>query len=595
MEPVTHIGKYEVGRKLGQGGFGEIYVARDTGLDREIAIKVLRGEHTQRPQLVQRFLQEARAAARINHPGIVTVFECGEIEAHVVYIAMELLAGETLAARIKREPLPLPTVIALTRQLASALAAAHSAGIVHRDLKPQNVFLVPDAAAVGGLRVKILDFGIAKLTDTLGSSIQTHSMEMMGTPLYMSPEQCKSSATVDARSDIYSLGCILFELAAGRTPFEGDAGELIAKHQLVAPPKLSEAVSGAPPELERLVADMLAKAPGDRPQTMGVIVDALDAMPTSSTLVRIAPRAADVQYAPTLAPGGTMTDPRAVQLAETTPAHVTHSPPTAPALAAQPASTSPPTMNPPAVPAPRPRSRAARGLMIAIAISAVAVAGIVVGVFASGSDAAKKIAKAIDQDDDDAPKQTPAPGPGPQPTKIVKSDDGDDDDDDDDKPKPPVPPTPPSHPSPKTPTTPKIPKIDLSDLTGLAEACKPLVQQSIDAENRGDSAAAAAIAAKLATCETKSLGISIPGTDDKCTGLLEAGKKADASGDHETALEQYQAAYDCKPDPTTLRLAVKAACNAGDADSAKALWPKLSAREKAKLAPVCAKHDVSVE
>jgi serine/threonine protein kinase len=586
LEPVSHIGKYEVGRKLGQGGFGEIYVARDTGLDREIAIKVLRGEHTQRPQLVQRFLQEARAAARINHPGIVTVFECGETEAHVVYIAMELLAGETLAARIKREPLPLPTVIALTRQLASALAAAHSAGIVHRDLKPQNVFLVPDAAAVSGLRVKILDFGIAKLTDTLGSSIQTHSMEMMGTPLYMSPEQCKSSATVDARSDIYALGCMLFEFAAGRTPFEGDAGELIAKHQLVAPPKLSDVVSGAPPELERLVADMLAKALAERPQTMGAIVDALDAMPTNATLVRIAPRAADVQYAPTLAPGGTMTDPRAAQLAETTPASATRSPPTAPALASPPASTAPPTMNPPAAPAPPPRrSRASRAGLIAIGIAAIAIGGVISNRF--GKD---------DNDDDKVVKnETPTPSPGPQPTKVKSHDDDDDDDNDDDKPKPPAPPAPPT---PKVPKVPKIPKLDLKDLgdlNGLADACKPLVQQSLDAENRGDTAAAAALGAQIAACETKALGISIPGGDDKCTPLLDAGKKADASGDHEAALEQYQAAYDCKPDPTTLQLAVKAACNAEDGDSAKALWPKLSARAKAKLAPVCKQHNVSVE
>src|SRR6185437_12678678 len=118
-------------------------------------------------------------------PGIVTVFECGQTDAGVVYIAMELLAGETLATRIQREPLELPAIVSLMRQLAGALAAAHASGIVHRDLKPQNVFLVPDPDAVGGVRVKILDFGIAKLSDTLGSSVQTHSMEMMGTPLYM--------------------------------------------------------------------------------------------------------------------------------------------------------------------------------------------------------------------------------------------------------------------------------------------------------------------------------------------------------------------------------------------------------------------------
>ena len=276
------VGKYEVGRKLGQGGFGLLYVARDHELGREIAIKFLRPEHVFKPTVVQRFLQEARAAARINHPGIVTVFESGIVGGTntradgTVFISMELLAGDTLAQRItSQKRLPTTTALNYTRQLASALGAAHQAGIVHRDLKPANVFIVPDAAVVGGERLKVLDFGIAKLADDFGSGVQTHSMLMLGTPMYMSPEQCKSSAKVDARSDIYALGCILFEMLCGKPPFDGDSGELIAKHQLVPPPTPRSLVGEVPVPLDRLITSMLAKSPNDRPQTMGMVEDAL--------------------------------------------------------------------------------------------------------------------------------------------------------------------------------------------------------------------------------------------------------------------------------------------------------------------------------
>jgi len=276
------IGKYEVGRKLGQGGFGILHVARDKELGRDVAIKFLRPEHVFKPTVVQRFLQEARAAARINHPGIVTVFESGIVGGTntradgTVYISMELLAGDTLAQKINSlRRVPMHLAINYTRQLASALGAAHQAGIVHRDLKPANIFIVADSAVTGGERLKVLDFGIAKLADDFGSGVQTHSMLMLGTPMYMSPEQCKSSAKVDARSDIYSLGCILFEMLCGKPPFEGDSGELIAKHQLVPPPTARSVASDLPEPLDRLVASMLAKSPGDRPQTMGLVEDAL--------------------------------------------------------------------------------------------------------------------------------------------------------------------------------------------------------------------------------------------------------------------------------------------------------------------------------
>jgi serine/threonine protein kinase len=288
------IGKYEVQNKLGQGGYGIVYSARDTELGRDVALKFLKPEYVARPQVVQRFLQEARAVAKIVHPGIVTVYECGHVENTntiadgTVYIAMELLSGDSLSSRLQDrdgKPLPLDTVVELGTQMASALEAAHKKGIVHRDLKPDNVFLVPDAAVDGGERLKILDFGVAKLSDqhtgrvstnTEGATgVHTHSMMMLGTPRYMSPEQCKSSARVDHRSDIYSLGCILYELLAGKSPYDGDAGELIAKHQLAPIPRVRSARPEISAYVDVLISSMLAKEPSDRPGSMVRVREAL--------------------------------------------------------------------------------------------------------------------------------------------------------------------------------------------------------------------------------------------------------------------------------------------------------------------------------
>ena len=281
------IGKYELGKKLGQGGFGLVMVARDTNLDREVALKFLHAEYTANPDILRRFLQEARSAAKIVHPGIVLVFECGQVQGTgtssdgVAYIAMELLHGESLSDRLQRsgrlDPEP---AMEIARQVASALEAAHRAGIVHRDLKPDNIFLVPDPAMPTGERVKVLDFGIAKLAPTAGaasSGVQTQSTMVFGTPRYMSPEQCKSAAHVDHRSDIYTLGCILYELVTGQPPFSGGTGELIARHQLVDPPPARTLVGDLPEALDALLQQMLAKAPGDRPQTMLAVQHALEA------------------------------------------------------------------------------------------------------------------------------------------------------------------------------------------------------------------------------------------------------------------------------------------------------------------------------
>ncbi len=283
LSPGLQIGKYLLGRKLGQGGFGVVFLAHDSSLDREVALKFLNPEHTASPQILQRFLQEARSAAKIAHPGIVTVYECGQVTDTktaadgTAFIAMELLVGESLTDRLARSGRLAPTeAMEISRQVASALEAAHRAGIVHRDLKPDNIFLVQDPAVFNGERVKVLDFGIAKLGRTASSSVQTQSMMVFGTPRYMSPEQCKSAAHVDFRSDIYTLGCILYELVCGKPPFAGAPGELIACHVLVDPPLVTATVPDVPPALAELISTMLAKEPDDRPPTMAAVQRALE-------------------------------------------------------------------------------------------------------------------------------------------------------------------------------------------------------------------------------------------------------------------------------------------------------------------------------
>ncbi|HEU4728941.1 MAG TPA: serine/threonine-protein kinase, partial [Kofleriaceae bacterium] len=269
------IGKYDLEAKLGKGAFGVVYTARDLRLERRVALKVLRPTHLGNQEIVHRFLREARATARIAHPGIVTIHDCGMIETRrgpTAFIAMELLAGESLAARLARcRRLAPEAACEIARQIASALEAAHQVDVLHRDLKPDNVFLVPDPAMPSGERVKVLDFGLAKL----GAGHDTRLQTVLGTPRYMSPEQSRSAAQVDPRSDIYSLGCILFELVAGGPPFEGEVRQLIDRHQRAAPPRAASRAPEVPPVLDDLVAAMLAKDPGDRPESMAEVQRAL--------------------------------------------------------------------------------------------------------------------------------------------------------------------------------------------------------------------------------------------------------------------------------------------------------------------------------
>lgn len=210
-------GRYRLAGLLGQGAMGHVYDAEDLRMSRRVAVKVLRGGSEDEARAAERLFREARAAARSDHPAVVTVHSYGvAAECALTYLVMERLSGETLASRIARlGPLPCAWVVGLARELLDALVAVHATAVVHRDLKPSNVFL-----ASRGLRreeVKLLDFGVARLLD-----LQTLTMtgETYGTPVYMAPEQLRNPRGVDARSDLYSLGIVLYECLTGRPPFK---------------------------------------------------------------------------------------------------------------------------------------------------------------------------------------------------------------------------------------------------------------------------------------------------------------------------------------------------------------------------------------
>jgi serine/threonine protein kinase len=297
----TRIGGYQVVEHLASGGMGAVYVARHELLGREAVIKLLHSAVADDPEIARRFVNEARAATQIQHPGIVEIFEMGTRSSGHTYIAMERLRGQSLAQRLEQHgPLTLEELLALVRQLGSALGAAHDAGIVHRDLKPQNLFLVSDPSVrdpivPAGERLKILDFGVAKLgpLDTL----VTATGALLGTPAYMAPEQCASAGRVDARSDLYAVGCILYQALCGRPPFVGGI-EVIAAHMRDAPPPLRSIDSSVPEAVERVVMRLLAKNPNDRVQTCGELVSLLEAAITEpvTPIARFASSSLDTDH-----------------------------------------------------------------------------------------------------------------------------------------------------------------------------------------------------------------------------------------------------------------------------------------------------------
>src|SRR5262245_4091561 len=250
-------GRYRVVRKLGTGGMANVYLAEDQELGRSVAIKMLDERHSQDEQFVERFRREAKNAAGLSHPNIVSIYDRGEAEG-TYYIAMEYLEGRTLKELlVTRGPTPIAVAIDYTRQILAGLGFAHRPGIVHRDIKPPNVVVAPDG------RLKVTDFGIARS----GTSQMTETGSIIGTAQYLSPEQAKG-APVTPASDIYSVGIVLYEMLTGTVPFTGDTPlEIAMKHLSTTPLPPSEQRREIPHELDSIVLRALAKDPADRYQS----------------------------------------------------------------------------------------------------------------------------------------------------------------------------------------------------------------------------------------------------------------------------------------------------------------------------------------
>jgi len=322
------LGQFEVRDVCGRGAMGTVYRAYQRTMDRIVAVKILRRELLKENEVVRRFLREARAAARLMHPNIVTVHLVGETDEGVPFIVMEHIDGVSLEAVCEAQGAqPLERVINLTRQIAGALSEAHAAGIVHRDLKPANI-LITDRSRIPDL-VKVLDFGIAKLLHGADQSIMSRDGLIFGTPHYIAPEQA-TAAEVDHRVDLYSLGVILFRLATGRLPFEGDASmQVVLKHLREAPPRPRTINPAIPAELEALILQLLAKDRNARPRDAEAVIAALDAIPLRAA----APAIVGADAAP--GPQGTLLGvPKARAPAQPRPAATAARP-------ASPASTSP--------------------------------------------------------------------------------------------------------------------------------------------------------------------------------------------------------------------------------------------------------------
>ncbi|HVS81193.1 MAG TPA: serine/threonine-protein kinase [Pyrinomonadaceae bacterium] len=322
----TLAGKYLVETLIKRGGMGAVYRGKHVLMDKTVAIKVLRPALAVDDDIVARFSREAKAASRISHPHAVSVTDFGESENGVVFLVMEYLDGRTLKEIIRSEgPLPLKRVVEIIRQVTGALDAAHGQGVVHRDLKSDNIML---SQTNGGDWAKVLDFGIAKIqqpANVKDADITAPNL-VVGTPQYMSPEQCSQTQPLDARSDVYSLGVIVYEMLAGRVPFTGESVTMIMMKQVQdTPPPILATRPDLPAAVDKVITQALAKHPADRFQTAGELFAALATAAAEG--VSAAPRAAETV-------AGVPVSPAADDLNEETVVRPRETPPYASAAAA---------------------------------------------------------------------------------------------------------------------------------------------------------------------------------------------------------------------------------------------------------------------
>ena len=270
----TEVGSFQIRSLLGMGGMGAVFLAKHKLVDLSAAIKFLRDPLGDAEQS-GRILTEARALSHLDHPNLVRLNDCGTLPDGTLYLQMEYLRGQPLPDYVRSQGgrLPLRQVLTFARQLASALSYVHGQQVIHRDLKPSNLYVTEDAETEGGLRIKILDFGLAKLCSAGAGRSSTGSNQLLGTPRYMSPEQCEGTAELDDRTDVYSLGLILFELLTGESPYAGPIVSQTAwlyAHVQRFPRRLRKLLPTAPPELDALLSQLLDKLAVQRPRMVEV-------------------------------------------------------------------------------------------------------------------------------------------------------------------------------------------------------------------------------------------------------------------------------------------------------------------------------------
>jgi hypothetical protein len=279
--------RYDILDRLGVGGMGAVYRAEQRALGRDVAVKVLRRELGRDPDTVARFHREAQALSNLRHPNTVAVLDFGQTADGLLFLVMELLEGEMLSTRLRRDgALPVAEALRIATGMLRSLGEAHRAGIIHRDLKPDNIFLARvDAHPEGEHLVKVVDFGVAKIrpggADAPIDPLSTQEGTVFGTPRYMSPEQAQGRP-LDGRSDLYAVGVMLFQMLTGVVPFaEDDAVVVMAHHIMTPPPRVLDInpSAGIPPELDALVSAALKKRPTDRPETAEEFLRAIEALP----------------------------------------------------------------------------------------------------------------------------------------------------------------------------------------------------------------------------------------------------------------------------------------------------------------------------
>ena len=283
LASATRLGPYEIVAPIGAGGMGEVYRAKDTRLGRDVALKILPESFAREPDRLRRFEQEARAVAALNHPNILAIHDIGQHN-EVPFLVSELLEGESLRASLDRGPLSQRKTVEYGVQIAHGLAAAHEKGIVHRDLKPENIFVTKDG------RIKILDFGLAKLAQLAGAGAEdvtlgshTAAGVVMGTASYMAPEQVRGDGS-DARTDIFAFGAVLYEMLSGVRAFRRDtAAETMTAVLRDDPPEISTLIRMVSPTLERIIRRCLEKSPEQRFQSARDLSFALSALSGSET------------------------------------------------------------------------------------------------------------------------------------------------------------------------------------------------------------------------------------------------------------------------------------------------------------------------